>query len=130
MDWSPSLLVGNTKIDDQHKQLFALLYSLEGAAGSNDTAQAYAAAATLQKYVEEHLREEEALLRSIQYLDYAHHCTLHQEFERKLASLVSRLATEEPQNILRDMKSFVATWLFNHISFVDQLYTPYLPEQP
>ena len=126
MQWSPSLLVGNARLDEQHQRLFLLLDALADLPAQQGKAAAYFAISSLQTYVEEHLREEEALLRSIGYKDYDMHCKLHQVFEAKLDYLAGRLTTEEDAGVLPDLKTFVQGWLFNHISFADQLFKPHL----
>ncbi len=126
MQWNPSLSVGDVRIDEQHQRLFRLLESLELASGEDSKAQAQAAIASLQKYVIEHLRDEEAVMRSFNYKDYEAHCAIHREFEVRLGALAEQLNTGDPEEVLRNVKVFVTTWLFNHISVVDQLYKPYL----
>lgn len=199
MKWSPSLSVGDTRIDGQHQQLFQLLESIEddsvpirpladnavGRFGSppprdsgtgaglctaspgadsnaiiewpsqrnngdrrrsfgakwpaatgeltgwNDSAaaskvRAYAAVSSLQGYVLAHLRDEEAVMRSFRYKDYDAHCRHHHDFEMRLTLLTGRLTAEDPFIVLQELKVFVQSWLFNHISVVDQRYKPYL----
>ena len=126
MQWSPSLSVGDVRIDDQHQQLFHLLESLENTPADQSLAQAQAAISVLQRFVKEHLRDEEAMLRSFNYKDYGYHCALHHEFEEKLASLVGRLATEDHYIVLQDLRAFVQSWLVEHISVADLRYKPYI----
>jgi hemerythrin-like metal-binding protein len=126
MQWNPSLSVGDVRIDEQHQRLFRLLESLEITSAEDSKATAQAAVSSLQKYVQEHLRDEEAVMRSFKYKDYDAHCAIHHEFEVRLASLAGQLSTQDPAEVLRNLKVFVSTWLFNHISVVDQLYKPFL----
>lgn len=126
MQWSPSLSVGDVRIDDQHQNLFRLAAALRQRHADNDATMAAAAIAELRTYVTKHLRDEEALLRSINYKDLQSHCALHREFEATLEYLGGRLATEPPAAVLRDIEAFVATWLVDHISKVDQKYKPFL----
>ncbi len=126
MEWNPSLSVGDVRIDDQHKRLFQLLKSLESTPAGENTAQAYAAVAELERYVREHLRDEEAVMRSFKYKYYAAHCELHREFEEQLETLVARLTTEDHTIILQDIRVFVQNWLVQHISSADLRYKPFL----
>lgn len=69
MQWNSSLSVGDVRIDEQHQRLFRLLHSLDAVSGEDGKAKAEAEAAVslLQKYVCEHLRDEEAVMRSFKY---------------------------------------------------------------
>ena len=126
MQWNSSLSVGDALVDEQHKRLFNLLESLEHVAADENTGQVHAAVAELNRYICEHLRDEEAVLKSFRYKDYEAHCALHHEFELRLEALSRRLSTEDHYVVLQDLRDFVQTWLVQHISFVDLRFKPYL----
>lgn len=126
MDWSPALSVGDVRIDDQHKRLFQLLNSLENTPADESSARAHDAVSELKRYVQEHLRDEEAVLRSFKYKYYEQHCELHAEFERRLEVLSARLSVDDHYLVLQEISVFVQTWLVEHIRLADLRYKPFL----
>lgn len=127
MHWNPALSVGDACIDDQHQRLFNLLDDLALSPDESDNkAHLDSALAELREYVARHLRDEEALLRSVRYKDYTAHCAAHREFEDELAHLVERAAVLAPSVALNEIEQFVSCWLVDHIATVDMRYRPFV----
>ena len=127
MRWNSSLLIGDARIDEQHQRLFQLLDSLTLSTDDHDNrARADAAITALRDYVTKHLRDEEALLRSVRYKDYAAHCAVHGEFETTLDCLAARIASSPPAVVLNEIEQFVSCWLAEHIATVDMRYKPFI----
>ncbi len=127
MRWNSSLLIGDAHIDGQHQGLFRLLDTLTLSTDDKDNrSRAEAAITALRDYVAKHLRDEEALLRSVRYKDYAAHCASHREFEIDLDRIAARIAAEPPTVVLNEIEQFVSCWLVDHIATVDMRYKPFI----
>lgn len=126
MTWSPSLLIGDARIDEQHKRLFDLLDAMKRVSPDEERVVVEAALDELRSYVVKHLRDEESLLASVRYKNYTAHCALHREFEATLAYLIGRLETQLPGAVLEDCRKFVSDWLVNHVAKEDLLYRPFI----
>lgn len=121
------MLIGDSRIDEQHRHLFKLLDDLTLSTDDQDNrARAEAAITTLHEYVTKHLRDEEALLRAVRYKDYAAHCAAHREFEATLEDLTGRIADRPPSVVLNEIEQFVSVWLTDHIATVDMRYKPFI----
>lgn len=127
MRWNPSLQIGDCRIDEQHRHLFQLLDDLVLSTDDHDNlVMAEAAIGTLREYVTKHLRDEEALLKSVGYKDYAAHCTAHREFEAALDRLTGHMANRPPAEVLSEIEQFVSYWLTEHIATADMRYKPFI----
>ena len=127
MRWNSSLSVGDVRIDDQHRRLFQLLDALVLSPEDDDNkVNVDRAIAELCEYVAQHLRYEEALLKSVRYKDYSAHCAAHREFEDNLARLVERATTLAPSVALNEIEQFISCWLADHIATVDMRYRPFV----
>lgn len=127
MQWNNSLSVGDVQIDRQHQHLFNLLNAMEDKfAGSNSKSVANVIIGELRRYVEKHLRDEEWVLKSINYVDYESHCAMHRVFEETLDRLAGQLESGSPEATIKEVKEFVLQWLVKHVSSADMQYKPFL----
>jgi hemerythrin len=121
-------LSGILEIDDQHKKLVRCLDQLELWVGKgHEFAATLDALATLNRYVEEHFRFEEDMLREHAYPKLDEQIAEHAEISAQLARLYRHVmsggeATDEVLRLLRE-------WLTNHIGLEDMEYAAFLGTQ-
>jgi hemerythrin-like metal-binding protein len=119
--WKPEYSVGDEHLDSQHRGLIELIDNLEDQSRMGEVLE------KLEIYVDEHFRDEEAMLQKAGYPDLAAHKQQHKAFEEWLS--VSRRAFREPEvsAMLRDsIRAYLKGWLVNHIMVSDKDYASWL----
>lgn len=119
--WKPEYSVGDEHLDSQHRGLIELIDMLDDVSRMGEVLE------RLEVYVDEHFRDEEAMLEKVGYPDIAAHKQQHKAFEEWLA--VSRRAFREPEvsTMLRDsIRAYLKGWLVNHIMVSDKDYANWL----
>jgi hemerythrin len=119
--WKPEYSVGDDHLDAQHRGLIELINMLDEQSRMGEVLE------KLEIYVDEHFRDEEAMLEKAGYPDLAAHKQQHKAFEEWLA--VSRRAFREPEvsGMLRDsIRAYLKGWLVNHIMVSDKDYSSWL----
>lgn len=121
LQWRDEYSVGDAELDAQHKVLIDLINMLE------DESAVGAVLKALQRYVDEHFREEERRMEAAGYPDLAAHIEQHKAFEEWLASASRVQRDGEVALLLRDsVRGYLNTWLVNHIMVSDKAYSPFL----
>lgn len=119
--WKPEYSVGDDHLDSQHRGLIELIDMLDSQSRMGEVLE------RLEVYVDEHFRDEEAMLEKVGYPELAAHKQQHKAFEEWLA--VSRRAFREPEvsAMLRDsIRAYLKGWLVNHIMVSDKDYASWL----
>lgn len=128
-DWEDRYSVGIREIDDQHKQLVALLNELYEAMHAGQGKAALGKVLTgLTDYTRLHFAAEERLMRTYHYPDYP----LHREKHRKMAAKVADLAEAFAEGTLFSpvqISNFLKGWLQRHIMGTDQQLGAYLRDR-
>lgn len=128
-EWNPQFSVHDPAMDGQHKAIFRLANQLQEGISRRQNGNALGRIIQdLLDYTERHFAEEERLMRSHNYPDYARHKAAHDrltgrvlEFERKFLAGDGSFSA--------DMFQFlVSEWLVKHILGMDKLYAPYLKQ--
>ena len=114
--------MGIPVLDAQHKRLFELLgevmrSSAPGAAGASTEALA-----EVKAYADQHLEQEELLLRVRGYPEYAEHKAEHDAYREKAAVLQSQ-AGRRDFNVR--LVNFITEWWRFHILVTDQRYAKF-----
>lgn len=121
LKWDESYSVGDAHLDEQHKGLIGLINMLNG------NTPVPVVLDELQIYIDEHFRDEEALLEKAGYPDLAAHKQQHAAFEEWLDASRQASRSGEVAGLLRDnIRSYLKTWLVNHILVSDKAYSDYL----
>jgi len=121
LKWDDSYSVGDDRLDDQHKGLIRLINRLDSGI------PVPIALDELQTYVDEHFREEEAMLEAVGYPDLEAHKMQHAAFEEWLEASRQACRSGEVVGVLRGIiSSYLKTWLANHILVSDKAYSAYL----
>lgn len=117
--WTPDLAVGNTEIDEDHRQLFVLLERLRQDARTglvNQETQSIVDA--LREYTENHFAREESFMRQINYPDYAAHKAEHERFVSEVCALQSRVA-RGARTLSLSIEQVLSDWLRRHVLVLD-----------
>lgn len=127
--WSSQLVIGNPKIDSEHKELIrianALLRALNEGRNTNDFSKILH---ELREYTVFHFNNEEEFMRSIKYPDLNTHMDEHTELKRKVKDFQRDLflGQEVDRTRLREM---LKEWLVGHILECDLKIKNYLSPQ-
>ncbi len=121
--WSPDYSVKIKAIDEQHKELIAILNRLFVAVSRQEGDKVIAGILdALTAYTRTHFGLEEQLLRQAKYADLDAHMAEHRAFIEKLDILCkAHLVEEKP--IYFEMLSFLKSWLRDHIQVEDTKYS-------
>ena len=116
-EWDPQLETGYSKIDNQHKQLFAAVRNLmEASAGGMGDKAVMETLEFLVGYAVKHFNDEEQLQKDYEYPDYLYHKRIHDEFKVVVGELVQKVNKEGPtEEIIEKVSSTIGSWLLNHI---------------
>lgn len=120
-NWTADLETGNSKIDEQHKQLIAAINNLLDACSKGKGRGALKQTTSfLYDYTSKHFADEEKLQIASKYPDYANHKQYHEGFKKVVRDLMAQLEAEGPTVVLvGKVNSSVAGWLINHIKKED-----------
>ncbi len=122
LDWNNSYSVGVAQFDDQHKNLFSLINSLnDGMKAGKGKETLEGVLAGLIDYTATHFASEEKLMSKHQYLQTQSHKMEHD----KLVKQVLKLQTDYKAGkamLSMEVMSFLRDWLNNHINVTDKKY--------
>lgn len=126
--FSNEYLTGIGLIDDEHRQLFALVNEVHNLVNDNLIFDKYdeimRILTELRNYTEMHFRDEEAYMEKINYADIDAQRRAHNAFIEKLVDInfeeLESLDNNQ-QEYLLDILDFLAKWLVNHILKMDKL---------
>jgi len=115
IEWNDKLIIGITRIDNQHKELIRIVNELHEAMKSgkgND--KAMETVKFLLKYTVDHFVTEEAIMKHYGYTDFIAHKALHDNLVMDVAQLVRDI--ESGQKLLTvKISNFMAGWVKEHI---------------
>lgn len=124
--WSREYETGNRTLDRQHRQLFVRANQLLGAMIGGASRQQIAD--RVQPFIaemEEHMRDEEALLEKLDYPDREEHAVLHRRLIERARSLLARYAGSEIE--LAELLHFVIyEFSAQHLLIEDGKYAPFV----
>jgi len=115
--WDSSLESGYSKIDNQHKQLIAMLNDLIEAKkeGKGDSA-VLRTLDFLTGYAIKHFADEEQLQIDYDYPDYLNHKRIHEDFKKTVGEFVEKVIKDGPtEEIIGTIIETIGSWLLNHI---------------
>ena len=123
--WKDSYLIGNEKIDNQHKELFRnagiLLNSLKDI-DTPEHKQFFSNAINfLKNYVVTHFHDEETYAISVGYEDIKRHKELHDELTLDVLDYEQEfINTDFAPPVIERFLGFLSTWLVYHVADEDQ----------
>ncbi|MBJ6726472.1 bacteriohemerythrin [Geomesophilobacter sediminis] len=126
IEWSDELSIGIDYIDEQHKQLMAIINELQLAVEYDKGPDfVYPIIEHLYNYANTHFSDEEELLRMHNYPDLIDHRQEHLAFISKIDELKNRYETDR-EGLTIHLRNFLLGWLYNHIKSEDQAYRHFL----
>ncbi|AKH19776.1 bacteriohemerythrin [Sedimenticola thiotaurini] len=129
LEWSESYSVGIPRLDAQHKVLIRVINQLEEERRTGGLI--VAVFADLRRYVKEHFRDEEAMMRAADYADLEPHIQGHRHFEEWLTSIEMAYNSggTSAYYIAESVHQFLKDWLITHILAKDMAYKETLTRQ-
>lgn len=126
--FSDEYLTGIGLIDDEHRQLFALVNEVHALVNDDFIFDKYdeimRILTELKNYTEMHFHDEEAYMEQINYPDLEAQRRAHNAFIEKLVDInfeeLESLDNNQ-QEYLQDILDFLVKWLVNHILKMDKL---------
>lgn len=117
--------VGVALIDEEHKQLFAIIGKVHTAIRNNFVHDKFDVIldilVELKEYTRVHFADEENYMREIGYDGLPYQEMLHQKFINKLNELDLDDVDDNQEEYLYDFLEFLQNWLVNHILRVDKM---------
>lgn len=125
--WNEGMSVGIDAIDEDHKNIIAILAKLTSTKNENISNQVIEDIfSELEKYVLLHFSREEALLEKACYGDITAHKAKHKAFVELLPILKLQWLTEDNLACSERITTFLYQWIAEHILEEDLDYVPTL----
>ena len=126
--WTDDLLLGNGRLDRQHKRFFLHALKLAVACEQDRGADEIEAALRfLREYASAHFADEERTMHEVAYPYLESHAEAHASFLLRLASLEQDLARAiNPRALALDISYMAATWFAEHVRQVDRILARFL----
>lgn len=123
MDWKQDYSVGMPDIDQQHKQLLAIINRLHDVmkAGSPHV-QLMSVVNELVDYTHQHFAYEERMLIAAKYPDVEEHIRKHRSMTTQVAAYREKVRDDKASAPLQLME-FLKAWLSHHILDTDMQYS-------
>lgn len=129
VEWTERYSVGIKELDEQHRHLFEIFFTLlEADDATLESSVVAKALASLKTYTHEHFELEEEYMSKCGYPDLESHISIHDSFREKVNDLCSDKSAREDETFM-DILSSLYAWLVDHICSCDQLYAPYVSGQ-
>jgi len=124
VEWKDSYKIGNTEIDQQHQELFALINAL---LLPLDDAGLKSLIMKLYRHTREHFEAEEALMRKLDFVD----CNVHTDYHNNLLERLNQISSGVGKGQL-DKAAFHALmhdWAMRHVVIDDAPLARCIAEQ-
>ncbi len=126
LNWKPEYSVNIREIDDQHKKLVDMINELHEAMVQQKAKEVLGSVLSkLVSYVATHFANEERLMQSNGYPDFAAHKEKHEKMTAKVLALQKEWQAGKAALGI-EVSQFLRDWLDKHILGTDQKYAPFL----
>ena len=123
LEWSDELSVQVRELDEQHKQLLAMINRLRDALLANRGREIRKElVAEVADYVVEHFAAEEQYMQLFNYSGYQEHRQEHEQFAAEALDLKRRVDRGLPV-LSQELLTLLQGWLNNHIKGTDKKYS-------
>lgn len=120
MEWHDSYCIGIEEIDRQHKELVAMVSSLQATLAHGDINKEVGNALRfLVDYTKRHFADEEKIMLSINYAELAHHKELHKKLINDVVLVLMDIKKGKAIDPLA-LIDFLINWLINHVRYEDK----------
>lgn len=118
--WDESYATGDLIVDDQHKQLFAMVQGFHDALVANTHKDLMIPTLErLAKYTAEHFAAEEQLMLQSNYPGYAKHKSRHEDLTRQALEVMEKYKSGQ-LTLPISVAQFLGNWLRHHIDNEDK----------
>ncbi|MDR2103333.1 MAG: bacteriohemerythrin [Treponema sp.] len=131
VNWTDEYSVGNSLIDEQHKELIRMTNELYDACLKGGGAERIFFLRVMHgsvDYVKNHFSTEENIMKEVNYPDYEVHKKEHEGFIAEVLQEAKNYENNRPFVPLSFVK-FLLEWIVKHIAESDKKYAPYLPPE-
>lgn len=126
LKWHQVFSVGEPKLDDQHRRLFAYLNDLHAALQDGRISdQQLEILDNLVIYTRYHCASEENCLKRVDYIHLAEHKQIHADLVARLMARQKAIVTGRTEDFLEFLTWFRSETV-NHLSHEDQKYASHL----
>ena len=127
MIWNESMSVGVGGLDEDHKELVALLNEMDEAVACGQSRDAINAIIDrLMEAVKTHFAREEDLMAKAGFPGAAEHTREHDETLKAILQWQAHFRSSSSPMMSPEILSRFQSWLDNHIQGADLVYGPYL----
>lgn len=120
-NWLDEFKIGNDIVDKQHHYLFELANQVYEA---EDMPAIIKCGEELFRYIREHFRDEERLMKRSGYPGYQAHVAMHDDLLLRLEGIAAHLTKDDFKN--DSLNQLMVDWLLSHILKEDMLIGEYL----
>jgi hemerythrin len=127
ISWAPAFSVGIKVIDDQHKELFALVNDMFNHVVGDAQAERVYFKGVIQKaveYVKVHFSTEEKIMLHANFPGYLEHKKAHDTFVLTVVEKVKDFEAGKKFTLL-EFTQFLKEWILTHIAIMDKGYFTY-----
>lgn len=125
--WRDSLAIGCAEVDADHQELVGHVNRLfEAIEDKTDDKVVGTLLLDLVKYTKQHFNREEKAMLAAGYPGYQAHKKVHDELAAQVMVMAERFVREGAQSVKRELVTFLANWLVEHIIKEDRKIAPYL----
>jgi hemerythrin len=129
IEWNDELSTGIQEIDDQHRQLIALLNEFYAAVERGEREEGIRTLFEgVDNYTVFHFSHEEAFMERIGYPDLASHREIHAMFRQEYRTAMERHEAGD-RKAVRDLVAFLFSWLYTHINKTDKRYAAFFHQK-
>jgi|GEM_PF-599194 len=129
MPWGKRLMIGLTRVDDQHKELVSMVNELHRAMKMKIGArEAGNILQRLADYTVYHFGFEETLFDEYRYPEVAAHKEIHSDLVAKVIQIQEDFNAGKAA-LSMELMDFLTHWLKEHIMKTDKAYVPFLKEK-
>ena len=123
MVWSSKYMTGNAIVDNDHKQIFALVKDVLDQKFDTREKKIDSVIDFLARYTAKHFDNEEKLMDECNYVKSAEHKKQHTDFLAEVGRLQAKIAKEGTKDIDISIvvNDTVVTWLVQHVLGSDKL---------
>jgi methyl-accepting chemotaxis protein len=123
VEWSDAYLVNVSEMDKQHKKLFDLInVAMRNARADLTSDGSQRSMNELVKSALDHLADEEALLKKIDYADFKEHLKSHDKLRNDITNYLNQYKSGDRHKMV-EVILYLKLWLVDHIYRQDKQYS-------
>ncbi len=121
--WNDDLTIGNKKIDDEHKRIFAKANEIINLSVDSTWEEIKGVFTFLMEYAINHFHEEERIMLEISYENFLDHRSQHNYFIEELYKIYNKLGIEDlREEGIKELKELMINWVNEHINGEDKVF--------